>query len=400
MVLINGVRPGTVASLPDAPLRPAPETGRPRRRLTIAALTPAALYLAVRALGTLLLWGMTGLHHRPLNVRAWDGDWYLRIAEHGYAAAAAGMYDIHGPAQPDAAMAFFPGYPLLVRLLQPITGHSYVAAALTVSTVAGAASAYGVARLTRHFGGSRRAELVAVALVAGAPMSVVYTLPYPTALLVALSAWTLVAVLEDRWWLAAPLALAVGLAEPMAAPVIPAVGLAAVVHVYRGRALWGPLVAVVASATGLFGYLLWVGATASVPGGYFEISRTGWGNRIDFGVTAAKWVFDAVTAGRDVFVVLTAAAILAACVGVAASRRRMPWPVWVYTAATVVLIVAHGGVVQDRVRLLLSAFPLLIAVAVRLDGARRRTAIAVVAGVVPCGLWFSAYALTVWPYGI
>ncbi|MFL6096616.1 MAG: hypothetical protein ACJ71Y_14280 [Blastococcus sp.] len=343
---------------------------------------------------------MTALQHRSLNLHAWDGDWYLKIAEHGYAAASAGMLDTFGPARPDAAMAFFPGYPLLVRLLAPIAGHSYLAAGLTVSTIAGVAAAYGVARLAHHFGGRRRAELLAVALVAGAPMAVVYTLPYPTTLLVALSAWTLIAVLEHRWWLAAPLALAVGLVEPMAAPVIPAVIVAAVVDVYRGRALWGALVAAGASPAGMFGYLLWVRQTSSVPGGYFEISRAGWGAHIDFGVTAAKWVFGAFTGSRDAFVVLTGAAIVAACVGLAAASRRMPWQVWVYTAATLALIVGSGGLIQDRVRLLLSVFPVLIAAAVRLDGARRRTAIALAVLAVLTGLWFGAYALTVWPYGI
>jgi hypothetical protein len=354
----------------------------------------------VRALGTLMLWGMTALRDRPLNLRPWDGDWYLKIAEHGYAAAAVGMSDIHGAASPDAAMAFFPGYPLLVRFLAPVVGHSYLAAGLTVSTVAGVAAAYGVARLARHLGGLRRAELLAVALVAGAPMSVVYTLPYPTALLVALSAWTLVALLERRWWSAAPLALAVGLMEPMAAPVIPAVMVAAGVDVYRGRALWGPLLAAGLAPAGMFGYLLWVRGTSTVPGGYFEISRAGWGAHIDFGVTAATWIFDTFTGSRDTFVVLTAAAIIAACVGLAAAWRRMPWPVRVYTAATLALIVGSGGLIQDRVRLLLSMFPLLVAAAVRLGRARRRAAITVTVFAVFTGLWFGAYALTVWPYGV
>lgn len=363
-------------------------------------MLPAAVYLGVRGLGTLMLWGMSARRDRPLNLRPWDADWYLKIAEHGYGAAAAGMYAVHGPAGPDAAMAFFPGYPLLVRFLAPVVGHNYLAASLMVSTVAGVAAAYGVARLARHFGGRRRAELLAVALVAGAPMSVVYTLPYPTALLVALTVWTLVAVLERRWWLAAPLALAAGLVEPAAGPVVPAVMLAAVVDVYRGRALWGAIVAAGAAPAGMFGYLLWVRQTSSVPGGYFEIQRAGWGNHIDLGATAAKWVFDAFTGSRDTFVVLTGAALVAACVGLAVAWRRMPWPVLVYTAVTLALAVVSGGLIQDRVRLLLSAFPLLVAAAVRLGRARRGTVVTVVVCAVFTGLWFGAYALTVWPYGI
>lgn len=175
---------------------------------------------------------------------------------------------------------------------------------------------------------------------------------------------------------------------------------AAVVDVYRERAGWGAVAAAVVSPIGLLGYLLWVDQTSNVPGGYFEISRAGWGNHIDFGVTTAKWIFDAFTGNRDAFVVLTAAAILAGCAALAAVWRQIPWQVWVYTAATLALIVAHSGLVQDRVRLLLSVFPLLIAAAVRLDRAHRRTAITLAVLAVLTGLWFGAYALTVWPYAI
>lgn len=409
--------------LPDAPQRPSlptpradgelggtPDRWHPSRRdptsrpvgarRLVVAMLPAALYLGVRGLGTLMLWGMTAVHHRHLNLRPWDGDWYLKIAQHGYDAASIGMADASGPARPHAAMAFFPGYPLLVRLLAPAAGHSYLAAGLAVSTVAGIAGAYGVARLARHFGGRRRAELLAVALVAGAPMSVVYTLPYPTALLVALSVWALVAALEHRWWWAAPLAMAAGFVEPTAGPVIPVVMLAACVDVYQGRARLGGLVAVGAAPAGMFGYLLWVREVSGVPGGFFAIQRAGWGNHLDFGVTAAKWILAVLTGSRDAYVVLVAAVIVAACVGLVAAWRRMPWLVRGYTGLTVALIIVHGGLIQDRARLLLSAFPLLVAAAVRLGSGRRRSAITVTVFAVFIGLWFGAYALTVWPYGI
>lgn len=369
------------------------------RRIVVAAV-PAVLYLAVRALGTLMFWGMAVLRDRPFKFRPWDAEWYLRIAEHGYAQAGEGMTDTVGVASPHGAKAFFPGYPLLVRFLAPVVGDSFVAAGLVVSTVAGIAAAYGVARLTRHFGGNRRAELLAIALVAGAPMSVVYTLPYPTALLVAVSVWILVAVLERRWWLASPLVVAAGLVNPMAVPLILVVMAAAVVDLYRRRARWGAVVAAVVSPLGFLGYLLWVYQVSNVRGGYFAITHTGWGNAVDFGAATAKWIFHAFTGSRDAYAVLTAAAILAVGAGLAATWRQMPWQAWLFTAATFVLIVAHSGLVQDRVRLLLSVFPLLIVVAVRLGRAGRRAAIMWTALAVLVGLWFGAYALTVWPYSM
>ncbi|WP_435583393.1 hypothetical protein [Amycolatopsis thermoflava] len=343
---------------------------------------------------------MANLHDRAPDFRAWDADWYLKIAERGYAAAGEGMVDANGDASPDGPMAFFPGYPLLVRLFAPLVGHHYVTAGLVVSTLAGIGAAYGVARLARHFGGGRRAQLLSVALVAGAPMSVVYTLPYPEALLIALSAWILVAVLERRWWYAAPLTVAAGLVNPMAAPLIPVVIVAAGVDVYQERARWGAATAAMVAPAGLVGYLLWVRATSDAPGGYFEISREGWGNEVDFGVATAKWVFGKLTSSSENFLVLTALAIITACAGYLLTWRKVPWPVSAYMAMTLALIVGHSGLIHDRVRLLLSAFPLLILLAVRLGHVRFWRARPIAGVVVLVGLWFGAYSLTVWEYAI
>lgn len=379
---------------------PAVATRQPRSLQLAVAVIPAALYLAVRGTGTLILWGMSAIHGQGLDLRPWDADWYLRIAELGYAGAGEDMVDANGNPSPDGAMAFFPGYPLLVRGVTLIIGHHYLVAGLIVSTLAGIAGAYGVARLARLFGGRRRGELLAVALMAAAPMSVVYTLPYPEALLVALCAWTLVAVLEHRWWPGAPLVVAAGCVSPLAAPLIPVVIGAATIDVYRERAFWDAAVTALAAPLGMLGYLLWVHETSDVPGGYFQITSAGWGNHVDFGVTTSKWIFQAFTRDTDAFVVATASAIIAAAVGLAASWRRMPWQVWIYTAATLALIVGHSGLVQDRVRLLLSVFPLLIVAALRLERVRLRTGVLATAAAGLAGLWFGAYALTVWQYAI
>ncbi|WP_435158880.1 hypothetical protein [Amycolatopsis sacchari] len=378
---------------------PTAASERSRTRQLAVAAIPAGLYLAVRAVGTLLLWGMSAVQGKGLSLRPWDAEWYLRIAALGYAGAGKGMVDAHGQEAPDGAMAFFPGYPLLVRAIAPLFGGNYLAAGIAVSTLAGVIGAYGIARLTRRLGGGRRAEIIAVVLVGSAPMSIVYSMAYPEALLVALSAWALVAVLERWWWVAAGCTAAAGFTSPMAAPLILAVMIAGFGHLFRRtdrRA--GASVALIVAPLGMLGYLLWVHEVSAVPGGYFEISQRGWGNSIDFGATTFRWVVDAFTTARDAFVVLTAAAIVAAVV--ATVVVRMPWPVWLYTAATVAAIVVHSGLVQDRVRLLLSAFPLLILAAIRLGRVRTRTAVLVAGGVALAGLWFGAYSVAVWPYAI
>lgn len=374
----------------------------PASRLTRLHLLvqPALIVLAVRVLGLLVTWAMCAANDRAFDLRVWDGFFYLGIAEHGYGGFdPAVTYDKDGHYFPDAPMAFFPGYSLAVRLFGPLFGGHLLTVAVVLSLAASVVAGYGVARLARHLGAGRRGQLTAVALTAGAPLSVVYAMPYPEALLVALVAWTLVAVLEHRWVLAGLGAAAAGLTSPMAGPLIPAVMAAGVVHVYRANThRIGAAVAVVVAPLGMLGYLLWVLLVSSEPGGFFGVTERGWDNRVDFGVATTRWVFDALTESRDVFAVLTAIAIVAAVVAVV--RTRMPWPVWLYTAGTVALIVAHSGIVHDRMRLLLSAFPLLIVAAVRLARLGSRTTVLVVGCVVLAGLWFGAYSLAVWPYSI
>ncbi len=359
---------------------------------------PALLYLAVRGLGTLIFWGMTAAQDR-IDWRPWDADWYLKIAEHGYVASGVGMLDASGTPSPDGAYAFFPLYPMVVRLFAAVFGDNYTVAGIVVSTLAGVVGAYGMARLTRLLGGNSRAEAIAVVLVAAAPMSVVYTLPYPESLLIALVVWALVALLERRWWLFALLTGIAGTSNPMAGPLIVVAIVAACAAVdERGQRRWWAGVTPLLAAAGMLGYLFWVAANTAR--GYFHISEVGWGNRIDGGLVTAEWVFDAVTTNRDLFVVVTAVAIVASVVAVVLVRRQMPWPVWLYTLGTVALIVVHSGLVQDRVRLLLSAFPLLILAAIRLTRCSTRVAVVITGLVSLFGLWFGAYALAVWPHAI
>ncbi|WP_344855597.1 hypothetical protein [Amycolatopsis ultiminotia] len=358
------------------------------------------IVLTVRALGLLVTWVMCAANHRAFDIEAWDGHFYLGIADYGYSGFDPSVtYDSQGEYFPSAPMAFFPGYPLAVRLSGLYFGGHLLAAALTLSLATSIAAGYGVARLARHLGAGRRGQLVAVALTAGAPMSVVYAMPYPEALLVALAAWTLVAILEHRWVLAGLGAAAAGLTSPMAGPLIPVVMVAGLIHLFRVRThRIAAVVAVAVAPLGMLGYLLWVSLVSGVPGGYFGITERAWGNHVDFGATTARWVLDTVTTSRDAFPVLTAAVIIAAVV--ATVRTRMPWPVWLYTAGTVALVVAHSGLIQDRVRLLLSAFPLLIVAAIRFSRWRGRTTVFAVSGVVLAGLWFGAHSLGVWPYSI
>ncbi|EHR51313.1 hypothetical protein SacmaDRAFT_3077 [Saccharomonospora marina XMU15] len=371
-----------------------------RAARTMWLLAPGLLYVGVRGAGVGLLWVLSLANDVPFTLQRWDAGWYLQIAAAGYSGVDTGMTDAFGMHHDYTAMAFFPGYPLLLRLVAPEIPQIYLAAAVALSTVVGVVGAYGVARLASLCGGNRRAGLLAVALVAGAPLSVAYSMPYPESLLVSCVAWTLVAALRRRWLLAGVGALLAGLVDPMGGPVIVVVVVAALLDAFRERASWDAAVAAVLAPAGMLGYLLWVGERSGLPGGYFTITSQGWGNEFDFGARTFAWAADQLSSGREAFPVLTALLCLAASVALVVTFRRMPWPLWAYTAITLALVFGHGGVVTDRVRLLLSAFPLLVWVAVGLGRLRTATAVAATVSAAGFGLWFSAWALTAQPHSI
>lgn len=367
------------------------------RWLTLAA--PAAIYLALRAAGVLLLAWMSARRGQSLNLAPWDAEWYLAIAEHGYAGVPYGLVDAHGLRGPFTPLAFFPGYPWLVRAVVTLYSGHYVVAAVTVSTTAGVVAAYGVARLARHVTGSQRAALLAVVLFAAAPMSIVYSLGYAEALFCALSAWALVGVIERRWLLAGLCAAAAGLVRPTAVAVVAVVFAVTLWEVLRRRDLRAAVAALLAPS-GLVLYLSWVAIKTGSLAGYPAIQNDGWRLKFDGGIKTAKWTLQILADGSSAFETLTVLVIIAAVTLLVLSARRMPWPLWAYGCLVVVLVVGTSGTMFMKMRELLPAFVLLIPLAATLARQRATTAVCLTVGYVATGLWVGAYSLTVWPYVI
>ena len=78
---------------------------------------------------------------KQLNAwQRWDWDRYLTIAEYGYTSG-------KGPAYDSDIVAFFPGYPLVLRAVHLVV-RNWVASGLLISLVAGAVACIALARLT------------------------------------------------------------------------------------------------------------------------------------------------------------------------------------------------------------------------------------------------------------
>jgi hypothetical protein len=135
--------------------------------------------------------------------RRWDASNLAEIAEHGYLSATA------DPAYPQHATAYFPGFPLVLRVAGWLVGGDLTVAGLVVNLVASGVALAALYRLGEERIG-KGAGQVAVGLLAFAPLAVFLVAGYSESLFLAgaLPAWYLAS--RGRWWAAAlPAGLAV-----------------------------------------------------------------------------------------------------------------------------------------------------------------------------------------------
>jgi hypothetical protein len=364
-------------------------------RLTRHVLAPAGLYLAVRLVGLVVLAVLAAAHDRTLLdvLRSWDGDWYLAIADNGYAAGDGSRVDAAGNFTPNTTLAFFPGYPMLVALVGGLTATSLPYAGLAVSVGAGVVAAYGITRLA----GDRRVGLILVGLFASTPMAVTLSMVYSEALFSACAAWALVGVLERRWWLAALCCVGAGLVRPSAGVLILIVVVAVLLHGRTSKALFAVLVC----PLGLAGYLLFVADQTMDLFGWFALQEAGWGTAFDGGQATGAFVGTVLTSDTSLMETANALVVLGAVVlCVIAVLHRIPWPLAAYGIGLVVMTAGSSGVTYSKMRLLVPAFTLLLPIAAGLAKRRTGTALAVLAATALISGWFGGYALTAWRYAI
>ncbi|WP_329021578.1 glycosyltransferase family 39 protein [Streptomyces sp. NBC_00690] len=399
----------------------AETSAEPTRSLTVAAgnePTPrlrAALLRAAPALGLFAAARLTGLltmalwawhidrQPRRILARAWDSDWYMLIAEHGYGRV---LRWPDGAVQSD--VAFFPLYPGLVRAITSIAPVTSGSAGLLVSWTAAGAAAWGIYAIGERLYGRRTATALVV-LWGLLPHSVVLSMAYTEPVLTALAAWSLYAVLTDRWLWAGTLSALAGLSRPNAVAVALAVLVVAgwaLVRAHRtppaaGPPRWRIWAAAALAPLGWCGYVLYVGVRTGDPfGGYFAVQR-GWTSRFDFGAGALRVV-------RDIVLRPTLLSLVMALLVVAVSvvlfallvLERPPAALLVYTAVLVLITVGGSGFFESKPRFLLPAFPLLIPAARALTKARPSTAVVVTVALAGLSFAYGTYLLTLSPIAL
>lgn len=368
---------------------------------------PVLLYLAVRALGIIVLTVFTAEHGMTLEtaLTKWDGLWMLAIAQGGYANIPDSFVDGFGVHTDTTAYAFFPGYPAAVAAVSSAFGVSAYAAALGLNVVFGAVAAVGAARLGElcapritPSGEPRQTGLILVALFAATPMSIVLSMAYTEALFCALAVWALVGVLRRNWLLAGVCALVIGTVRPNGVAVIAVVMVAAALAHRDGPRAW---LAVALAPLGYLGYLGYVGRQAGSPLAFFRIQSDGWDTRFDGGQATRGFIARSLL-DSETFATLMSVAVILATIGLLlwSIRARLPWPVLLYAALLMASVLLSSGLMISRPRLLLPVFVLLVPAAGWLSHRKPATIIGVLVSVSLVSAWIGAHMLTVFPHAI
>lgn len=362
---------------------PPPSVSRFRAALRDAA--PALWgYVTVRAVGVavLMYWAHRRGHPWVSKLSTvWDANWYAHVAVHGYDRGLTGVGRVHGHVVVvHSDLAFFPLYPVLIRVTRAVTPFGTHHAALLTAWVASVVAAWGIYAVGSWRYG-RRVGLLAVLLWGVLPQAVVESLAYTEPLFTALAAWSLYAVLTRRWVWAGVLCALAGLTRPSGVALVVAVAVAVGADVVRLRRqgepwsmTWRPCLGGLIAPAGFLGYVGWVGVRLGRWDGYLAVQRQ-WKSRFDGGYSTAHQVAGLLLRSRPVPVGVIAVALImgAAVVLLALSvAHRQPLPLIVYSALLMVLALGDSGFFSSRSRFLLPAFPLLLPLATALSRVRSR----------------------------
>jgi len=309
----------------------------------------------------------------------WDGLWYLAVARDGYPRQIPASVTFF---MEEARTAFFPLYPLLVRIGDRILPGGDTLAALVINLVLGAVFVVLVGVITRRLFGVQAAAH-AMLLASVFPGSFVMSFAYADTLMVVLAAGTLLALVDQRWVIAGLLAALTTASRPNGVAIVFAVTLAAALAIQRDRK-WSALWAVGLSPMGFIGFHLFLARHTGERFAWFRVQDEAWDEGLSFGWTVLSHMIATVTdpLASPTHVVTTITVITMIGALLVARRVRLPAPMLAYVAVVLILTLIPETITA-RPRFLFTAFPLVIPVAVWLP---RRSPIMWQMLMVGCGI--------------
>ena len=337
---------------------------------------------------------------------AFDGRWYLKIAQSGY------PHRLYQEGQ-GSRWAFFPGFPAAVRALAEVTRLSLPYAAVLAAFVFGLTSALAIWLAVREVFGARLADR-AVLLYVFCPTAYVLSLAYSEGLFLTAAAGCLFALSRRYWITAALCACVAGLSRNAGIAVILAVLVMALPAAWRGR-VWRPALAAVIAPLGLAAFMAYGWAMVGTPVAFLSAERFWQGQHFVWFVTPVGALFAALHEGPGGPTFLTdamaAAALILGFVGLwlldrmGRTLRRaggaiaaVPTSWWVYTVGA--LLIAYSAYSTNSIpRYTMAAFPLFVAFAWKLPRAMESAAVGVLA-FVQCALLIAVLSSVVHPSAV
>jgi hypothetical protein len=288
----------------------------------------------------------------PSGLVGWDASWYLRIIESGYH---------HLPWE---SLRFFPLLPMLAKVVAPVVGARL--ALLLVVNLASLAAGVLVERLVRFETGDAAAASRAAWFLALLPPAFVLVMGYAESLLVCLAVAVFFALRRKKWLVAALVGLLAGLCRPLGVLLV----LPALIEASRGlRATTvgekvQRLVAAAAPGVGGVAYLAWSWIAYGDPMRPLRLQeefdrRGAFTDPVSRLVEAAQQL----RGGADLGSGLHFPWAIGFLVLVVVCLRKLPASYGVFAGA-VLLIALSAGNLDSLERYGLSAFPLVIALAI------------------------------------
>jgi len=296
---------------------------------------------------------------------AWDGGWYLAVVKHGYPSP---IPEIAGKAT-ESTIGFFPLYPLVVRFASHLLPFSAAVVAIAVSMLCGAAVVLLFHRLAFQFTDPETAERAAI-LFAFFPGSFVLSMPYTEALMLLLAAVCFLSLFRHQWLLAGLSAALATACRPTGLALAAACAWQAAVAI-RQRREWRSVVAPLLAPTGVLAFFLFLQARTGEFTAWFRVEKEGWKQGPKLGWSAFRPVVrfleapfsdrrDAVVAIGLLFALVSLGVLL---------WQRWPGALKIYTVA-ILAMSFNARIDAVRPRALLTAFPLIFALA-KMSGGRR-----------------------------
>lgn len=339
---------------------------------------PVGVYLAVRALLLVVAFACDGIFHNAVRgtsltqeLSNWDGWWYIHLATRGYL-----THVSHG----QTTLGFFPVYSMSMWLVAHVLASSYLVAGLLISGIGGLIATVLAQRLVTQWWGPEVARK-AVLFFCIFPGVVVFSMDYSEGLLIPLIAGCLLALSKKRWLLAGLLAgLASGIG-PDALVVVPTCAAASFVqfrqHGWRDHEARRSLIAPILSPLGAVGFAAFLWAWTGTPFASYTAQADGWHEKTSplavpalFGSLLHEvgfhFHFSHINL-NNVLGILGTVFLVFGLIWLWRDRKTVPLEVLVFVGCMAFLMVTSMHVPPNP-RLLITAFPVVVIYAKRLNG--------------------------------